>query len=341
MQLAQFYPDRITITTHKPKSINDVYSHWLGVNSKSKSLENLKKKKNSFELSVNSKRNLKASFINLFYHSKPRTIKIGSKKFIYNYRSSFITLTLPSKQMHSDVVIKGRLNVFLQLLRDKYDVKNYVWKAELQSNKNIHFHLFTDKFVNYMALLYYWNKCLKPLGYIDEYQKKFADLSLSSYIALRSEGCPIKSRQNFNSYSMAYANGKKTNWRSPNSVDVKSVQNAKSLGFYIAKYITKDVSKKSIVAENDDTLLRLSTFGKVWARSKSLSGLKYINKIDYEEIKQAIMKLKVKSGACKDVIFDYCRVVYLYLERCPKWFVALHRTIMTSLARLNNYPFPT
>jgi len=342
MQLAQFYPDRITITTHKEKSINDVFHHWLGDNEKRKnSLDNLKLKKSSFALSESSKRNLKNSFINLFFHSKPRTIKIGSKKFIYNYRTSFVTLTLPSKQVHSDVEIKMRLNVFLQLLRDKYGVQNYVWKAELQSNENIHFHLFFDKYVNFGALQYYWNKCLKPLGYIDAYQQKFDGMSLSEYVKLRSNGSRENAVKFFKNYAQAYAKGKSQNWRSPNSVDVKSVQNVRSLSIYLAKYITKDVKKNPIDMKNEVTMLRISTFGKVWARSNSLSRLKYINKIAYDEIKDVILKLKKKSNAVKDMYFDYCRVIYLRLDRCPKWFVALHRTILTSLAKLDHYPFPT
>jgi len=341
MQLAQFYPDRITITTHKAKSINDVYRHWLGENEKKKSLDNLKLKKSSFALSDNSKRNLKNSFINLFYHSKPRTIKIGSEKFIYNYRASFVTLTLPSKQVHSDVEIKKRLNVFLQVLRDKYKIDNYVWKAELQANENIHFHLFIDKYVNFGALKYYWNKSLKPLGYIDAYEKKFAGMSLSEYVKLRSNGCRENAVKFFKNYAQAYAKGKSQNWRSPNSVDVKSVQNVRSLSIYLAKYITKDVKKNPIDEKNEVTMLRISTFGKVWARSNSLSRLKYINKIAYDEIKDVILKLKKKANCVKDMYFDYCRVIYLRLDMCPKWFVALHRTILTSLAKLDNYPFPT
>jgi len=341
MQLAQFYPDRITITTHKEKSINDVYRHWLGDNQRKKSLDNLKLKKSSFALSETSKRNLKNSFINLFFHSKPRTIKLGSNKFIYNYRASFITLTLPSKQVHSDVEIKKRLNVFLQVLRDKYKINNYVWKAELQANENIHFHLLIDKYVNYGAIKYYWNKAIKPLGYIDAYEEKFAGMTLSDYVNLRSNGNVINARTFYKSYADAYTKGKSQSWRTPNSVDVISVKNVRSLSLYIAKYITKDVKKKPIDEENNETILRMSAFGKVWARSSSLSRLKYINKIAYDDVKEVILKLKRKTNAVKDMYFDYCRVIYLRLDLCPKWFVALHRTILTSLAKLDQYPFPT
>lgn len=45
----------------------------------------------------------------------------------------FVTLTLASDQIHSDNMIKEELlNQFLTELRQDYDLKNYLWKAEKQ-----------------------------------------------------------------------------------------------------------------------------------------------------------------------------------------------------------------
>ena len=341
MQLATFYPDRIVIKSYKKKSIIDVYDKWIDTTGKQKSLDNLKKQKSKLELSKSSKRNISRSFLNLFFHSKARTVKFSSNKFIYNYKASFITLTLPSEQKHDDVVIKERLNVFLQLLRSKYDVKNYVWKAELQKNKNIHFHLIIDKYVNYGALKYYWNKAIKPLGYIDGYCNKFKKMSLNEYVNLRSKNCDLKRKKFFESYKKAYFKGVETGWRSPNSVDVVSIKNSKSLGYYLAKYVTKDLTNPDDVEPIEIDIDRVSKFGKIWSRSQSLSRLKFINKIEYSEIKEIIKKLKTKGNCIIDKYYDYCRVIYLKLENCPKWFKQLHTTILKSLAEADLYPFPT
>jgi len=341
MQLAQFYPDRISIKSYKKNDINRAYNSWVSKYTKKESIKNLNKKRSKLEVSKSSKRNIINSVNSLFYHSIKRTIQLSSGKFIYNYKASFITLTLPSDQKHSDTEIKERLNVFLQLLRNKYEVKNYVWKAELQKNDNIHFHLIVDKYINYNALKYYWNKSIKPLGYIDKYAEKFENMTLSEYLTLRSEGCDINKRMYFEKYKNAYYKGKETNWRSPNSVDIKSINNTKSLSHYLAKYLTKASNVEERKKTNKATLKRIKEFGKIWSRSQSLSRLKYINKIDYSDIKEIIIKLKKKGNCVIDKIYDYCRVIYLRLENCPKWFQQIHKTILNSMAKADLYPFPT
>ncbi len=341
MQLATFYPDRISIKTHKSKSINDVYKAYEASVTKTLVEENLKKVKSSYKLSKSSKRNIINSVNSLFYHSKRRTIKLSSGKFIYNYRASFITLTLPSTQSHSDVEIKQRLNTYLQVIRSKYEVNNYFWKSELQDNGNIHFHLIIDKYINYGALRYYWNKALKPLGYIDNYQQKFKNMSLTEYLNLRGKGDEEKIKLYRDSYVKAYYKGKETNWRNPNSVDVKSIKDTRSLSHYLAKYLTKDLTGLEEEVMNEEDKKRVNNFGKIWSRSTSLSKLKYKNRIDYDEIKELIIKLKKKSNCIIDKYYDYCRVIYLNLKNCPRWFVQLHRTILTGMAKLDAYPFPT
>jgi len=66
------------------------------------------------------------------------------------YKLTFITLTLPSKQAHTDEEIKKvPFANFLQTLRRKYNMKYYIWKAEKQNNGNIHFHIITNSFIHH------------------------------------------------------------------------------------------------------------------------------------------------------------------------------------------------
>lgn len=348
MQIAQFYPDRITITTRRERSIVDVVNWWVdrGLRRENpKSIENLSKPKRSAELSRTSQRNIVQSCSSLFYHSRPRTIELSNNRKIYNYRASFITLTLPSAQMHQDTIIKERLNVFLQVLRTKYKIQNYVWKAELQESENIHFHLLIDQYINYGAIQYYWNKALKPLGYIDAYAAKMSKMSLSEYVAMRYSYCREQLPEYRQKFVQAYAKGKRSRWRAPNSTDVRSVETNKNLQYYLAKYITKSLKKKDENLDeepelSDEMQERLANFGKVWARSQSISRLKFINKIDWDDIREIIVRLKKTPGAVIDKTFDYCRVLYLRLSKCPKWFQEYHRKILTALAKMDGYPFP-
>jgi hypothetical protein len=91
----------------------------------------------------------------------------GSKKKI---QLVMATLTLSSKQVHSDKEIKSKiLEPFLKKLKYEYGIVNYFWRAEPQENGNIHFHLVIDKFIDKIDLQDYWNNSQNKLGYIDRY----------------------------------------------------------------------------------------------------------------------------------------------------------------------------
>lgn len=85
----------------------------------------------------------------------------------------FVTLTLPCRQFHSDKTIKSLcLKPFLRIMRERFHVERYIWKAEKQENGNIHFHLLFDTYVDKINVDGTWHKCLNQLGYIDRFEEK-------------------------------------------------------------------------------------------------------------------------------------------------------------------------
>lgn len=83
----------------------------------------------------------------------------------------FLTLTLSSKQQHSDNVIKREmLNHFIITLNRKFGMVNYLWKAEPQKNGNIHFHIVTDIYIDKNKFNYEWDKIQAKHGYIKNLQ---------------------------------------------------------------------------------------------------------------------------------------------------------------------------
>ena len=280
--------------------------------------------KSSVNLSASSKRNIRDSIFAMYQLSKPRTVTSPGGKFIYNFRQSFVTLTLPSKQMHSDVEIKKCLNHFLTNVRRAFKVQNYVWKAELQKNENIHFHLSFDKYIHFQAIRYYWLLAIGPLGYVDAYASKFSTMSIGDYAKLRGSTVP--------EVTDAYMQGVRSKWRSPNCVDVKAVTTANSVSNYLSKYFAK----------NDDSNIdsdRIKAFGKVWARSQSLAKLQWKNKFTYSEIREFIAQL-LKMGAVKRIAYDFSTVYYFNFKK----LVGIHKTWFEKLLFCNgrkyNYPFP-
>lgn len=84
-----------------------------------------------------------------------------------SYKLIVVTLTLSSAQLHSDRIIKSKLlQPMLRIMRNKWNVVNYIWKAESQNNGNIHFHITIDKFIPWRDLRSTWNTLQDSLDYV-------------------------------------------------------------------------------------------------------------------------------------------------------------------------------
>ncbi len=137
---------------------------------------------------------------------------ITTSKSFYKWKLNFVTLTLSSKQRHSDKFLKKKLlGSFLDYLRKKKGIKNYVWRAESQANGNIHFHIITDTFLPWQQLRDVWNNIQEKLGYVSEFKKKF-------------------------------------NHSNPNSTDVHSLIKIKNIGAYLSKYCSKNAKGITILS---------------------------------------------------------------------------------------------
>lgn len=135
----------------------------------------------------------------LFMIAVKKTVHDKRTKKKWSFRLNFLTLTLSSKQKHTDNEIrKYMFEPFLRKLRQEYNGLLYVWKAEVQDNGNLHFHLNCNVYIDWRILRDLWNEQQQKLGYIDN-----------------------------------------DNNADPNSTDIKAVQDAKGLGGYMAKYIGK------------------------------------------------------------------------------------------------------
>lgn len=319
--LVQFYPNRITVSPRIQRNLQLALERKAGLHTWK---TNLSRKKTSVNLSASSKKEIRDSIFGMYQLSRPRTIKAANGKFIYNFRQSFVTLTLPSKQIHSDVEIKKCLNHFLTNIRRSFKIENYVWKAELQKNENIHFHLSFDKYVHFQAIRYYWLLAIKPLGYVDAYAAKFSAMSLFQYAAYRGLTA--------SEASAAFGQGVRSKWQSPNCVDVSAVTTASSVSNYLSKYFAKN-------ADQNLDLARISAFGKVWARSTSLSRLKYRNKFEFKEVKRFIQQL-MEMKAVKRVCYDFSTVFYINFKAFKGVHLNWYLSRLFSNAESYNYPFP-
>ena len=312
-------PNRLTITPRRHAlTMSDVFNKRFEREKKAKLKkqyeDNFEKPNNAFIISKASKRKIFDSINNLYTLSSPRTVLMKSDKMLYNFRCAFVTLTLPAKQVHTDVEIKKQcINQFLVELRKNYGVTNWIWKAELQKNENIHFHLIIDKYIDFQALRRRWNRIIEKLGYVSNYQQKMQGLSLSAYHAMRNS----YKETDFNTSKNAYAQGKKDNWKNPNSVDVRSVSSSKILGAYLAKYIAKDVIIEDLTKDEID---RGQAFGRVWSRSYSLVRLDSNGSICAIEFKKFLSYLNSGVKEVLKIVGDYFTAFYFNLDTINKTY---------------------
>lgn len=90
----------------------------------------------------------------------------------------FVTVTLPSDQVHTDAEINRKcLQPFLVYLRRHHGIENYFWRAESQENGRVHFHVLTDRYIDKEDLQSAWNKCVNALGYVDRYYEQTGEAS--------------------------------------------------------------------------------------------------------------------------------------------------------------------
>lgn len=164
-------------------------------------LANIRGKKytgNVTQKSVKSMSNAVGWLISLAKQKKAFNPKFNSW---FDFRVTFITLTLSATQFNDDRIIKrDMLNSFLVIAKRKWNLLNYVWRAETQANGNLHFHILSDVFIPHDELRSVWNRIQLKHGYIVESAK---DLN-------------------------------------PNSTDIHSLKTIGNVEAYVSKYCTKN-----------------------------------------------------------------------------------------------------
>jgi len=160
----------------------------------------------------------------------------------YKFKINFVTLTLPSKQVHTDAEIKEQcLNQFLTELRQAFPGLSYLWRAESQMNGNIHFHITTNRYLPWQMLRGKWNRIIEKLGYVSAYQKKMISFFENGF----KYQPDVINAGDYATQKRRYESGKSHNWRQPNSTDVHKTKNIRNISAYLSKYCSKNNYKYS------------------------------------------------------------------------------------------------
>lgn len=244
----------------------------------------------------------------LVYISKKGQVQSTSKAKSVRFILTFITLTLPSKQIHTDNEIKNKcLNSFILEIKEKYKVRNYLWRAEKQKNGNIHFHIITDKFIPWNELRQNWNRIVEKLGYVSKYREELKEWHKSGF-KVRQD---LLAHWSLKDQVRAYEKGRANDYNNPNSTDIHSIRKIKNIKAYVCKYMLKNIPAEELQSEEDKNQLLVK--GRIWSCNQELSNIKGAQiEIDSELEKE----LKVlKSGKhVKKFESEYASVIYCNID---------------------------
>lgn len=220
------------------------------------------------------------------------------EKKSFKFKLCFITLTLSDSQKHSDQFIKKHmLEPFLKWMIYSYRCINFIWKAEVQDNGNIHFHITTNKFIHWRAIRKKWNRIQQNHGYTQKHGDENKQMEL-------------------------------------NSTDIHSVRSVKDIMIYFSKYMSKaDKYKRSapLNIQNKDFYYSWDNYqfelkcdglyypvkrrinGMMWNCSRSLKNTAILLNGQMDEYKQMESVMMNKELVSK-VEKDY-RCVYIHKKK--------------------------
>ena len=246
-------------------------------------------------------------YLLLFASDKTVTsIKTGRK---FSFKIAFITLTLPSKQIHSDNEIKRTcLNSFIIELQKYEKVKNFIWRAELQRNGNIHFHIILDKFIPWNVIRNRWNRIVNKLGYVDRYRDSMREFYKDGF-KVRKE---LTHKWSEGKQRAAYKKNVLTDYHSPNSTDVHSIKNVHNLTHYFVKYLTKNETNKTS-QETEEKENKKQT-GRVWGSSRNLQNIKGASIVLDSELEAELTDI-INKTHCKAYHGDYFSIFYIDFQQ--------------------------
>lgn len=208
--------------------------------------ESLKDNTKTNNLSSQSARKLRYAINWLVESAKVKRVFVKDTKKAWFFKVGFLTLTFPARdynrklkellhaeratirtkrglvvrpfeerqqaaQFKLDAMNKEMLHNFLVVARKKWQLYNFVWKAEVTEAGILHFHLSIDAFAEAKKLQRTWAKILTNYGFTDDFYKMHSH-------------------------------------RNPPCTHIKAVKKVKNLAAYIATYMAKKEEGKRIVS---------------------------------------------------------------------------------------------
>jgi len=277
---------------------------------------NFKEKATKGKISKQAQKKISRAIDYLMYNAKPKEIPKGYRGAGKKFKICFVTLTLPSKQIHSDkLIVQEILQPMLNWLRKHHDVRNYIWRAEKQKNNNIHFHLLCDRFIDKSDLRQSWNRYCQNLGYVSRYKANQLDWNKNGFTVRKR----LLKTWSENAQKEAYLRGLTEDWCNPNTTDVHSIKRLHNVKKYLCKYLCKSKFVSIPSHEIDGKLCSelLTISGRLWACSESLSKIRGA-KTDWDSVIQTEIDYISTLKDCRIFEGNHFTIFGIYITRIPQ-----------------------
>lgn len=139
-------------------------------------------------------------------------VKNPVTKKIIKHTLSLITLTIAERKnnLTGKEAHKILLKPFLRIMREKYEMNTYIWKAELQKSGQIHYHITTRSVLHYQIIKDVWNNLQRKNNLLDDFFSKH-------------------------------------NHYNPNGTDIHAVRTSTKFAFYLSKEIAKTLQNQESI----------------------------------------------------------------------------------------------
>lgn len=246
---------------------------WFSSTDKPKQLhritdKNLIDNSHTGEMSEQSRKKITSAINWLVACSAPKWVAETKDHKGFYFKNNFITLTLPATDHHitHENINKLLLQPFLDYARKTWQLKNYVWKIELQSNGSPHVHLTTDTYIHHSKLRSYWNSLCSKEGLTQLYTAKYLGCSFEFYLKHNPTTPHSDVAKRWEQWNASTKQG----FTSPNTVDVHAIRNVKDLAAYCCKYMAKNLDE-TIMVKGLSALAQPTSTARMWGCSYMLS----------------------------------------------------------------------
>jgi hypothetical protein len=233
--------------------------------------------------------------------------------------------------VHSDLVIKNLfLNQFLIEAKKRWNISQYVWRAEKQLNGNIHFHILTNRFIPWSELRDVWNRIQEKLGYVSRYRENLKQFHSSGFKP-RPE---LFKHWPLDAQRRAYFAGLKSDWNNPNSTDIHSLRHVHNVRNYIIKYLSKNdlertrfyrikfldecladkIPLSDDILDEYENLLQYFNEGRIWGCSSELINITGAREVIDSEINTEIRKIQ-NSQVAHQYSAEHFSILFINAEK--------------------------